>query len=52
MLNYIDNDKFCESIKEYLCKFQHTTADTNDLQKVFEETSGKGIVVLLVLHKS
>ena len=41
--NYIGNDKFRESIKEYLYKFQHATADTNDLREVFEETSGKGL---------
>ena len=29
MLSYIGNDKFCESIKEYLCKFQCN----NDLQR-------------------
>ena len=29
MLSYIGNDKFCESIKEYLCKFQCN----NDLKR-------------------
>jgi aminopeptidase N len=41
--NHLGNDKFSESIKEYLHKFKDSTADTNDLREILEETSGKDL---------
>ena len=41
--SYIGDNNFRTSIKEYLHKFKDSTADTNDLRLVFEETSGIGL---------
>jgi aminopeptidase N len=38
--SFIGDDKFRNSIKNYLDKFRDSTADTNDLRQVCEEVSG------------
>jgi aminopeptidase N len=38
--NYINERSFRESLKQYLSRYRHSTAETDDLRKVCEEVSG------------
>jgi aminopeptidase N len=41
--NYIGNDDFRKSLKTYLERYKHKTAETDDLRQIFEEISGKSL---------
>jgi aminopeptidase N len=41
--NYIGNESFRKSLKKYLDAHETKTADTNDLQKTLEDTSGTSL---------